>query len=138
MSKTFEEMAQDESGTIYEDGYESGVRYIIMRGPVALCAYLGVPLDHPLANQPYDDIPLRVHGGLTFGEEGKKPWPEGWFWYGWDYGHAGDKAFYYSGDSVWGDLGGKEWTIPEVKDEIWWVALDFKRLMRLVERLGAS
>lgn len=45
---TWEELVKMESGTILEDWYDDGVRCLIIRGPSSLCAYLGVPLDHPL------------------------------------------------------------------------------------------
>ena len=96
--KTFEELASDPEGTIYHDEIREGVRLLILRGPVSVNAYLGVPLDHPLAGFHYNDIPLDVHGGLTFSSKGATrkttTWPASWWWYGWDYGHAGDKSFY--------------------------------------------
>ena len=64
--KTFEEMAKDEVGTIYVDSYIEGVRYLIIRGLASLCAYVGIPEQHPLAGQGDDLIDLDVHGGLTF------------------------------------------------------------------------
>lgn len=35
----------------------------------ALCGYVGVPPEHPFFNAPYDDVPVDVHGGLTFAGE---------------------------------------------------------------------
>lgn len=130
---SFKELAELESGTILEDGYENEVRYIIMRGPSALCAYVGLPIGHPLAGMNYNDLPLDCHGGLTFGKEGEGEdsfRPRGLFWYGWDYGHSGDRAFYYEDDYFKDD---KEWTVPMVKREIWHVTYTFKQLMDLVE-----
>ena len=131
--KTFEETVKDAAGTIYEDWFDGGVRCIIMRGPVALCAYLGVPEDHPLAGTSYDDLPLRCHGGLTFSEKGGGKWhPAGFWWFGWDYAHAGDFCFYdlkqgavYSRD--------KKWTVDEVRAEVSDVLWDFKKLVKLAE-----
>jgi hypothetical protein len=89
------------------------VDYIVTTGPVdALVAYIKIPEGHPwnklvdkvstfkigeheiTVHNGYDDIPLDVHGGLTFshrtnGEE----WPQGFdagAWIGWDYAHCGD------------------------------------------------
>lgn len=40
---------------------------LAVRNPIgAWCGYVGVPNDHPYYGQPYDDIPVSVHGGLTF------------------------------------------------------------------------
>lgn len=64
------------SNTVLRDWYEDGIRCQIVRGPCALCAYLGVPLDHPIANKNYEDIPLSVHYGLTFGSAGKIIYPQ--------------------------------------------------------------
>lgn len=127
-------------GTIVSDEYVEGVRVIVMRGPVALCAYLGIPSSHPLAGYSYDDIPLQCHGGLTFGKEGDGPfWPKEFYWYGWDYGHAGDRAT-YSYESPLKEKfslrdNEKEWTVKEVKEEARWVAYDCARLMKLAENI---
>ena len=45
----------------------TGLPCLIVRGPVgALCGYVGVPEGHPHFEQKYDDVDVRVHGGLTF------------------------------------------------------------------------
>jgi len=57
-------------------------------------AYVGIPEDHVAAGLSYDDVPVDVHGGLTYGrdelaevdEDGEKPVK----WFGWDYNHATD------------------------------------------------
>ena len=130
---SFKELAGLESGTILEDAYENGVRYLIMRGPCALCAYVGVPLDHPLAGKDYDSIPLDCHYGLTFAKEGAEDnyRPAGWFWYGWDYGHSGDRAFYDLKDNR--GRGDVEWDVSMVKEQIRGVTYDFNKLMDLTE-----
>ena len=130
---TFEELSKLESGTILVDDYENGVRYLIMRGPCSLCAYVGVPSDHPLAGKDYDDVPLDCHYGLTFsGEGGDEDFrPAGWYWYGWDYGHSGDKAFYDVDRDIF--RGDTEWTVAMVKQEIWSVTYEFAKLKKLME-----
>lgn len=133
--KTFEELAADKRATVYIDAFEDGVRYVILRGGGSLCAYLGIPLAHPLAGKNYDDLPLDCHGGLTFGSEGdgKYGHEKGWFWYGWDYAHLGDKSFYDLEFGFSHSDSDKEWTVGDVKAEIWSVIYDFKKLMKLVE-----
>jgi hypothetical protein len=131
----WEQVTSAESGHVFYDAIEEGVRILVMRGPFHLCAYLGVPKDHPLAGFGYDDLPMQVHGGLTFGSEGKKNWPEGWYWYGWDYGHSGDYCTYYDDKlrtSAFRD--GKKWTVNEVIAEAKDACYDFRKLMLLAEK----
>lgn len=131
--KTWEEISKDKSGTIYKDWFDRGIRCLIVRGPGALCAYLGIPENHPLANKDYSDLPLAVHGGLTFAGTG-----EGVFWYGWDYGHSGDYAFYYDEPPLIGRFDHsdeKKWTIEEIEKEVNEALWDFKRLVKLAENI---
>lgn len=69
----------------------------------------------------YDDIRLddvRVHGGFTYcggghwSEESAKT-----RWLGWDYAHAGDFAGYYE-ESEYVYYNSKQWTTPEIYDEV--------------------
>lgn len=91
----WEDLLAMEEGTIIKDWFDEGVRCIIVRGPSSLCAYVGIPSSHPLSGFDYDEVPIRCHDGLTFSGEGDKYRPEGYYWYGWDYGHSEDYAFYY-------------------------------------------
>ncbi len=87
---TWEDIVAAEGGKIFKDIFDEGVRFIIMKGGSSLCGYVGIPIDHPLAGFDYDDLPIEAHGGLTFSAKGHKHWPEGYWWYGWDYAHSGD------------------------------------------------
>lgn len=51
-------------------------------------AYIKVPKDSIFYNICYDEIPIDIHGGLTYGEI-----EENEFWIGWDYAHYGDYTF---------------------------------------------
>lgn len=99
-NRTFAECAKDPRGTIYHDEMleEGTVRFLIMRGGASLNAYLGIPEGHALAGKDYETFDLDVHGGPTFagtGDEKDGLWrPRDWYWYGWDYAHAGDLCFY--------------------------------------------
>ncbi len=129
----YEDIKAKEIGTILYDEFSEGIRFIIMRGPCSLCAYVGIPLAHPLAGYSYDDLPVDCHGGLTFASEGRGAWPAGYFWYGWDYAHAGDYSFFdddYSPDSQ-----NKKWTVEEVKEDSWSAIYDFNKLLRLSEAI---
>lgn len=96
-------------------------RGLILRTEFCLCAYIGVPESHWMANMEELDFPC--HRGLTFnapGGDGLRP--AGWYWYGWDYGHAGDRLQLPEAlMSVMDDamknffLGGKAWTAEEVE-----------------------
>ena len=137
--KTFEDIAQDVTGTIYEDYFDEGIRVLIMRGPCSLCAYLGVPVGHPLAGHSYEDLSVEAHGGLTFASEGgRDTWPEGWYWYGIDYAHAGDYNFYFDEHpSIFTTpTQDKKWTVEEVKADLWGTIYDFKKLVRLSETIA--
>jgi hypothetical protein len=125
--------------TVLAEGFDQGARWLVLRGPASLCAYIGLPVDHPLvrASASYDDLPLDVHGGLTYSNEGDgKHHPAGWFWWGWDYAHAGDRCTYdlESGRNADEHL----WTIEEVtreaKDALW----QFHRLSRIAERAAGT
>jgi len=95
MRWTWEELKEMKTGTVLEMGEIDGVQYVIMRASASLVAYLGVPLDHPLAGKSYDNIGLACHGGLTFGGKGDGKYrPAGVYWYGWDYAHFKDAIFY--------------------------------------------
>lgn len=133
-AKTFEELAADPVGTVYVDKIADGIRFLVMRGPTSLCAYVGVPLDHPIAGMDYNDIDLQVHGGLTFGREGAGTFPAGWYWYGWDYSHCDDKSFYdlkYNSSR-----NGKPWTVEDVvKDSEWEACYNFRKFCSLAEKI---
>ncbi|WP_157266534.1 hypothetical protein [Azohydromonas aeria] len=64
------------------------LRALVLRGPMSLLAYIGVPLDHWAAGT---DLDFRCHWGITFEGEGEGMMrPAGWYWWGWDYGHCTD------------------------------------------------
>jgi hypothetical protein len=115
---------------IEDEGTPIARRALILEGGASLCAYVGIPADHPLAGRNYDDMPLECHGGLTFGDAGSKrgPWPAGWYWYGWDYAHLGDITRY---DRKYRtiDPDAHEWTVEEVEAEARQVMEQLKRLL---------
>ena len=72
---------------------ESGIKALILRNPELgiLCGYIALPLKHILAGKNYNNMPLIVHGGLTFGDKGDgNERDKGYFWYGFDCGHYKD------------------------------------------------
>ena len=59
-----------------------------------LCGYVALPPSHPYYGKDYDDIPVKVHGGLTYAQDsqGEISWaltPKAW-WIGFDCAHYGD------------------------------------------------
>jgi len=122
-----------EKNRIVYDIFDEGVRFIILRGPFHWCGYVGIPEDHPLANFSYDDLAgVSAHGGLTFAGT-RETWPKGYYWYGWDYGHLGDRSHFEHDSGLKED--GHDWTIEEVIKDSQDAIYDFKRLMKLVEKV---
>lgn len=121
-------------GTLFKDWVEDGVRAIVLRAPWSFCAYIGVPLAHPLAGFDYNMIPVNCHGGLTYADRGGEYLPEDWYWYGWDYSHFGDFVFYSSAiGTVLPCTGEKLWTLGEITAEVENVLNDFIALAKLAE-----
>ena len=89
---------------ILDKGFFKDYEYIILSLGSHPCAYVCIDSNNPFYNQDYDDIPIDVHGGLTFADNTlyrvlqysekykcdtlqtiKRDWIIGW-----DYGHYGD------------------------------------------------
>lgn len=130
--QTWEDVKNAEVGHAFVDEFDEGVRFIILRGPGSLCAYVGVSVDHPLAGWDYDDLPVSAHGGLTY--SGINVHGDGsTYWYGWDYNHSGDKSAWDSPYTR--DREEKEWTPAMVYSDAWEPRWEFKKLVRLVEKI---
>jgi hypothetical protein len=114
-------------------GREAGLPWRIWRNRLGvLCGYVGVPNGHPLGesklkreplwgDEPHDasydwweeQHQIEVHGGLTFSMQGDgERWPKGYYWLGFDCGHAWDfvPAFHerFSHEKWYGELHQKE------------------------------
>jgi hypothetical protein len=82
---------------------EHGFPCLILRSRLgALCGYVGLPPGHPMHGKEYGDVPVDVHGGLTYAEhcngeichvpaEGE---PDDAYWLGFDCAHSQDIAPY--------------------------------------------
>lgn len=106
----------DERKIVLTDNYKGLTYYIVTLGSYP-CVYVNVK-DTILDEKPYEDIPIKCHGGLTYSADSL--WvteDKGWF-IGWDYAHLGD-LFYsqYLIDMGVIDITSKEWTIDEIKEE---------------------
>lgn len=77
-----------------------GYRCAVLFQPMChRCGYIEIPKDSKYFNVAYDDIPIDVHGGLTYGrdylsEVSKQE--DGTYWIGWDYAHYMDCNDYES------------------------------------------
>lgn len=138
MEKTWDEIKSLPEGTILKDTFDEGVRFLIIRGPSAVCAYLGIPKDHPLAGFDYEDINVTAHGGLTFAGDGDHYRPEGFYWYGWDYAHSGDYCFYDDKFPSRYKERSTKWTVEQVEKDSWGTIYEFKKLMRFAEKVVAN
>ena len=90
--------------------------YVVNQGGWHPCAYVVLPKWHAFNGTPYDDIPVKCHGGLTYGEsrlEGVKL-EDGEYVVGWDYGHYGD----YMPDASGGYSAHKKWNTTEIVNEV--------------------
>jgi len=142
MQKEMKEMVYKperlEKPEILLDTEEVGIRIIILSLGTYPCAYVGIPINHPLAGLHYGDLSfITCHGGFTFSEKGDGEYlPKGYWWYGWDYAHAGDYLGYYSNiGEIIKEKWAKKWTTKEIYSEALAVAWDMKKLMSLIEKI---
>lgn len=57
------------------------------------CGFVRLPISHPWCNMPYEEIPVNVHGGLSFSghrEGSHQGIDSDFFWVGFDCARAGD------------------------------------------------
>lgn len=93
---------QDEPDKVQWVDEATGLDCLIVRNPVMgnLCGYVGVPEGHPEFGKGYDDVPVNVHGGLTYADGCAGPIcheplpgrPDTVWWLGFDCAHAFDLA----------------------------------------------
>lgn len=129
---TWEQLAGIPEATVLVDEWEDGLRFIILRGPSHLCSYIGIPQNHPLAGFDTDDISINAHGGITFSAGGYGSLPKENWWYGWDYGHSGDCAFY---DKPYEGPDKKRWLVTDVIKDSADAKWEMKKLMALAEKI---
>ena len=97
-----------------------GYQGLILRGPMfgALCGYVGLPEGHDYYGMYFEEIPIDAYGGLNFSEPGDGILrPEGYYWIGFDCGHAMDIAPCF-GDPIYNFPGATYKDIDFVKDQI--------------------
>lgn len=118
------------------DWREDGLWIIVLAvGGRNFCTYIGIPVDHPLADYDYGWLPVDCHGGLTFSGKGDGKYrPEGYYWYGWDYSHYGDYTPWGREDEK-PRADEKDWTLKEVKADAWNAIYDMGKLKKLAESI---
>lgn len=59
------------------------------------CGYVGVPKEHPWYEQDYNNLPVTIHGGLTYGNFGipETDQPKDIWFVGFDTAHYNDNIF---------------------------------------------
>ena len=117
-----------------DSGIFKGIPYLILNFGIHPCAYIGVPSGSMLTGMNIRNIPLRCHGGLTFGDYGDGIRPEGVYWLGWDYGHAGD----YSGYLAHICPNERKWSTEEILEEVKSVIWDFKDILIFVDEVTSA
>lgn len=97
------------AGTAYGFDY-----YVVNQGGLYPCAYVVLPQCHVFNGAPYDDIPVKCHGGLTYGARGLEgvKLEDGEYVIGWDYAHWGDYIPTHGTPSY-----DKQWTTTEIVNE---------------------
>src|SRR5258708_15897314 len=78
---------------IEREWYHHGLQCAVVQGREGFnrCGYVRVPPGHPAHGKDYDDVNVRVHGGLTFGSIENCEHEDGTgFWFGFDCAHFRD------------------------------------------------
>lgn len=102
--------------------------YIITLGSHP-CCYVLLPRGDKYHGKFYDDIPIEVHGGLTYSEPTlfRDNIIENGEWViGWDFAHYGDYLSYKL-PLVEGDEKGKKWTLEELRRTVMEVVEQLRR-----------
>ena len=90
--------------------------FIVNHGGSHPCAYVILRKGHVFNGTPYDDIPVKCHGGLTYGATYLKgvKLEDGEYVIGWDYAHYGD----YMPDASGLQDKFKKWNTTEIVNEV--------------------
>ena len=113
------EYRKKETILVLKKGKYKGFDYFILSLGIYPTAYVRIPKQHKYYKKDYEDIPISVHGGLTFSGRDFTFNPitlkESW-WIGWDYIHAGD----FRGYSIDKKIGqkNKKWTTEEIFEDV--------------------
>lgn len=108
--------SEDRPSPVERDWRHCGLRCVVVfTRQTHRCGYVFVPKTNPVFDLKYDDVPVDVHGGLTFGSRklvGVRETDEG-SWFGFDCAHLGDAMVNMSSHLAQGH----HWTTEEVVKE---------------------
>ena len=101
---------------VLADDIYKNYHYLIISYGSHPCAYVRIPKEHKYYKQEYDDIPIEVHGGLTY--SGTR-WNDA-YWIGWDYAHYQDytPALYEALKNTKQAKQLKKWTTEEIFEDV--------------------
>lgn len=124
-------------------------RGLVLQNDICICAYLGVPETHWLANMA--ELEFDCHFGVTFSGPGDgQVRPAGWYWYGWDYAHFTDyigippELSAQLSEDIPEELRsflsrpGKKWSIAEVEQDLLDAAMDLKVSLERAQDLASA
>ena len=97
---------------IVKAGRYKHYNYFITYNDMWYCAYVEIPIHHPFYNVSYDDIPIDVHGGVTFA--GNHRMCHDHYCIGWDYHHVGDYNPFFT---TFFNEPVHHWTVNEIETE---------------------
>lgn len=120
---------------LLDAGLYNGIEYLIISYGTHPCAYIKVPRDNKYFGVDYNDVPLYVHGGLTYGgdlaylnADIEPIINNSDYWLGWDYAHGGDFVGYDLALNLPFKSNDKKWTTDEIVRQVIQAIDDFKKL----------
>lgn len=99
---------------VLHEGMYRGYQYYVLSMGTHPTAYVEIPEDHKFYGKSYDDIDIKVHGGLTYSSDHLQDIKEDTWIIGWDYAHTGD---YLGMLPDYANVGYKKWTTREMVEE---------------------
>jgi len=115
--------------SVLDKGIKNGFPWFVLSQGTHPTAYISLPKGHKYYGKGYDEIPIDVHGGLTYADSDFYFNPivikNLWF-IGWDYAHAGDFLGYELEEGIkalrkkYNSKGepDKKWTTKELREEV--------------------
>lgn len=114
-------MKKEQESTVEKQWYHSGLKCkVVFVRQSHRCGYVRVPKTHIAYGKSYEDLPIDVHGGLTFGDVHSIN--KRFQWFGFDCAHLGDRI----GECA--ITGEHFWTLEETWEETNRMAEQFQKL----------
>jgi len=116
-----------------ESGTEAGLKWCVTLSPLKYFAngYVQLPSNHPFYSTSYEDIPVDVHGGLTYSENGVVGFDTGHFYDRWSeeeisrFGGKYNDELYINTDTKTSSV---SWTMEALIDETKHLAVQLAKL----------